>query len=526
MSERGFLSIVLHAHLPFVRHPEHERFLEEDWLFEAIVETYLPLIEVLDGLDKDGIKETITLSLSPTLISMLDDDLLRERTSAHFDRLVRLAEAETIRTKSDPPPFRSLAHFYKDRIERMRALYGDIDRDIAGAFDRLADRGQLHLITCAATHGFLPLLDEPSAVKAQVFVARDQYTERFGRPPAGIWLPECAFRPGLDRVLADAGIEFFFLDTHGITNASPSPRGAHYTPIRTPAGPVAFGRDPESSESVWSSEVGYPGDPVYRDFYRDVGFDREEDYIRPFIHPDGIRCFTGIKYHAVTGDTDEKKPYDPRAAMEQACIHAKHFVSSRIARLESEGRSMDSPPIITAPFDAELFGHWWFEGPEFLGQVLREAAQCQDRIRVTDPASYLDTTPSIPAGIPPECSWGAGGHWAVWLNEKNDWIYPHLERTGRAMEAAVHSHPDPDPWSHRVLRQMGRELMLAQASDWPFILNAGTAVDYANQRIHSHVDRFEQLLSMLDEASQNDKALASMEATDNLFPSLDIQHWS
>src|SRR5213080_3921754 len=269
---RGSLALVLHAHLPFVRHPEHEDFLEERWFYEAVTETYVPLLEMLEGLDRDRVPCRLTISLSPTLLGMLADRLLRARYLRHLDRLVELAEKEERRTRGD---------------------------------------GQIDVITCAATHGFLPLLAvNPAAVRAQVEVAAAEYRRFFGRSAEGFWLPECAYEPGLDAELARAGFRYFFVDTHGIAHASPRPVYGVYAPIACDSGVAAFGRDPDSSKQVWSAEEGYPGDFWYRDFYRDIGFDLDYDYVRPYLPPTGQRILTGLKYHRITGKTDMKEAYE------------------------------------------------------------------------------------------------------------------------------------------------------------------------------------------------------------------------
>lgn len=521
----GYLSIVLHAHLPFVRHPEHARFLEEDWLFEAITETYLPLLDVLDGLNRDGVHFRLTLSLTPPLISMLDDELLRSRYEAHLERLLELTEKEIERTRSEDAAYQELAWWYHHHLKRIRRLYRErYKRDLVTAFGRLQQLGKLEIITCGATHGFLPLLaEEPRAVRAQLEVAVAHYEQRFGYAPRGIWLPECAFFPGIEELLADLELRFFILDTHGVEQGKPRPKFGCYAPIYTPAGPAAFARDPESSSQVWSAESGYPGDPLYRDFYRDLGYDRDEDYIAPYIHPDGIRIFTGIKYFAVTGGTGPKRPYNPVWARNRAAEHAQNFLDRRRAQVTRLHSAMGRPPLVLAPYDAELFGHWWFEGPQFIDFLLRKIHFDQTDIQTATPLSYLEQEAVQQVSLPVASSWGKNGYWEVWLNEKNDWIYPHLHEAARAMaELAPRYHSEAD---EELLRQMFRELLLAQSSDWPFLIHSGTAADYAKSRVHTHVARFHELRTMLETGKTDIKRLEDIADRDNLFPSLSLAPW-
>ncbi|HEX4645127.1 MAG TPA: DUF1957 domain-containing protein, partial [Verrucomicrobiae bacterium] len=176
----GHPSLVLHAHLPFVRHPEHEKFLEENWLFEAITETYVPLIQVMDGWLRDGMDTRLTMSLSPTLCSMLLDPLLQDRYSRHLEGLIELAEKEVHRTHWDQA-LQPLARMYHQRFLGVRETWLAYGRNLVGAFRKFQEQGKLEIITTAATHALLPLLaDHPSSIRAQILTARDHYRACFG----------------------------------------------------------------------------------------------------------------------------------------------------------------------------------------------------------------------------------------------------------------------------------------------------------------------------------------------------------
>src|SRR5580692_7913612 len=326
---QGYLSLVLHAHLPLVRHPEHPKFLEENWLFEAITETYIPLIDVMDGWLRDGMDTRLTLTLSPTLCSMLLDHLLQDRYLRHIEGLIELAEKEIHRTHWDNA-FRPLAWMYHHRFSNTRNTYLAYGRNIVGAFRKFQEQGKLEIITCAATHALLPLVaSHPPSVRAQILVARDHYRACFGCDPRGIWLPECAYVEGIENFLQEANIRWFIIDTHGLLHARPRPRYGVFAPVFTPNGIAAFGRDFESARQVWSKQQGYPGDFRYRDFYRDIGFDLDLDYVKPFLPATGRHGFTGIKYHRITGPTLDKQVYDRAAALHAADEHASHFLRAR-----------------------------------------------------------------------------------------------------------------------------------------------------------------------------------------------------
>ena len=321
----GYLALVLHAHLPFVRHPEHEHFLEEEWLFEAITETYVPLLRMMQRLLKEGVAFQLTMSLTPTLCAMLQDDLLRKRYLRHLDLLIDLARDEIARNRKKPERQR-LARMYFDRFSETRQFFSEeCNGDLVAGFRQIRDSGALEIIASAATHGILPLIAQqsPSAARAQVLIGRDAYIDSFGSEPNGFWLPECAYGPGLDLTFQQANLRWFVVDAHGLMFGEPRPRRAIYAPCYTPAGPAAFGRDRDSSRQVWSAQEGYPGDPSYRDFYRDIGFDLPMDHLGPVAH--GLRKFSGLKYHRITGQTAEKALYDPDAARKTAEAHAHSF---------------------------------------------------------------------------------------------------------------------------------------------------------------------------------------------------------
>jgi 1,4-alpha-glucan branching enzyme len=520
----GYLSLVLHAHLPFVRHPEHEDFLEEDWLYEAITETYIPLLWVMEGLVDDGVDFRLTMSLTAPLVSMLNDELLRRRYARHLDLLCELAEKEVERTRY-LPQFHETAVMYRDRLFAARSDYADRWKmDLVSAFGRLQRTGKLEIIACAGTHGFLPALSvNAAAVRAQLVIGAQQYADAFGCRARGIWLPECGFYPGLDAVVREAGCRYFFVDTHAVHNAASRTHYGPYAPLYCPSGVAAFARDEESSKQVWSSVEGYPGDFDYREFYRDLGFDLDLDYIGPYIHRGGIRVNTGIKYYRITGPTEWKEPYVRKWALDKAAVHAGNFIFNRQRQVEWLRSRMDRKPIVVAPYDAELFGHWWFEGPEWLDFLFRKIAYDQDTLRLITPSEYLAEYPVNQVEMPGASSWGYKGYSEVWLNGANDWIYRHLHAAADRMVELAAQFPAANGLVRRALDQAARELLLAQASDWAFIMTRGTVVQYAVQRTKDHLLRFNQLFGMLKDGALHEGWLKAVEQKDNIFPTLDYR---
>ncbi len=529
MSEpRGYLCLVLHAHLPYVRHPEGDGALEEMWLYEAITETYIPLYAMLRRLSDAGVPHRITVSLSPTLVAMLRDGLLMERYSHHLDGLIELADREVARTSSRQD-LSAVAHMYSDMFNRTKKVFSDeLHGDVAGGFAALERRGGVELITCGATHGYLPLMQVcPQAARAQILVARDEHERLFGRPPKGMWLPECGYYPDVDEYLAEAGARYFFVESHGLLNSCPAPVRSLYAPVVCQSGVAAFARDLESSQQVWSADHGYPGDPVYREFYWDIGFELDTDYLSPVLGHLPSRAHTGFKYHRITGKTEHKDVYSPSAAAHQARVHAGNFAFNRARQIEHLSNSLDRPPIVVAPYDAELFGHWWFEGPAFLEHVLTLAADPGSGFVTATASDYLDVYHGGQAATPSASSWGYGGYSEVWLSQENDWIYKHLHSMAWRMSELAERYPSPQPsLVGRALAQAARELMLAQSSDWAFIIKTGTCTDYATQRTASHIYRFDRLYRALTASGLTDELVAELEAVDNLFPQLDYGVYS
>ena len=526
---RGYLLLVLHCHLPYVRHPEHDDFLEEDWFYEAVAETYVPLLRVLQGLDRDRVPFKLALSVSPTLCEMLGNKLLRERCARYLRRHVELADKEVARTRGTP--FADAARLYQDHYRDVcRSYVDEWDGRLLDGLAKLARRGKVELLGSAATHAVLPLLGTEEGRRAQVAAGLRNFEKHFGRRPAGFWLPECGYARGVDGLLARFGIRFFFLDTHGVLLADPRPPLGVFAPLQTPSGAAAFGRDVESSEQVWSADEGYPGDPAYREFHRDLGYDAELDYVRPYLHADGVRRPLGFKYHRVTGSgvpLGEKQPYDPGAAAERAAAHAGHFVRQRADQARRVRQAVGVTPVIVSPYDAELFGHWWFEGVRFVDHVFRQAAGCTDVLFLT-PSEYLARCRRLgprvqQSGEPAPSSWGNGGYFDVWVDGSNDWIYPDLHRAEAAMVRAAGELPAAEGLLRRALNQCARLLMLAQSSDWPFLMHTGTAREYATARFRALMDRFGSLSAQVRTGRVDAAELERCEWLDDAFPEMDYR---
>jgi len=529
----GTFVLALHSHLPYCRGAGRWPHGEE-WVHEAVLGTYLPLLVLLHDLRAAKVAYRIVIGLTPILIEQLADRDINVRTFEYIDDQILRAEKDVGRFSDARDQARAeLANFYVGSYRRLREAYRTrFGRDLVGAFADLAKSGHVQILTSAATHGYLPLLDGPS-VEAQLRIGRRSSRRLTGLEPTGIWLPECAYRPGLEKALASHGITHFFTDAallpgHArpagdvsrrrgqseLGRWAPQEERVQVLDASTPSSDVdllrpyyvgdsdvaAIARHDRVSSQVWSAVTGYPGDGQYREFHR-------KDTL------------SGLRYWRVTSvqtGLGEKEEYSPHRAGERVREHARHFVD--VVRNELAGRSADGgDPLLAVTFDSELFGHWWFEGVDWLGLVLRELTESE--IRVATAAEYLDREPPKERIALAEGSWGKNNDHSTWLNEGTAWMWDDLGRLAREMDGLRASPPRSDPFRERAARQAVRELLLAQSSDWPFLVTTGQAADYAVERFRSHVHRFRRavVLAREGDATEDEVELRSLEHADNPF---------
>ena len=521
MNPSGYLALVLHAHLPYVKHPEHEYSLEEDWLYQALIETYLPLVSLLRRLAVEGVPFQLTLVLSPTLIAMLDDNLLRRRFRRHLSNLDHLLGAERRRHSADPARS-ALVDFYVGRLTEAQQTWTSCSGDVVGALAALEADGYLDIVTCAATHAYLPLhKSSPQTVWAQLTVAVHHHQQRFGRRPTGCWLPECGYYEGLDEILAELGLRYFVVESHAFAGADPTAIFGPYAPVYcTRSGVAAFARDPRSAHQVWSRQHGYPADYAYREFHRDLSHDLPYETLADDYPLAGYPRVTGLKYHRITGKTTHKELYEPNNAAARAVEHAQHFVDEKRKQLAALSET-PCPPLIVAPFDAELFGHWWYEGPTWLESVLRRLGRSNGSgLHTVHLRQYMHRHNTHQLAEPAESSWGRGGFHRTWLGQDTHWVYPALRDAGMRLCRLARRSNNVDTLTQRSLDQATRELLLAQASDWPFLIQADTMRDYAERRIRDSLARCQALISQVENDTIDVAFVDRVDQAPFLFPQL------
>lgn len=528
-------AFVLHSHLPYARGAGRWPHGEE-WIHEAVLGTYLPLLTTLHDLRAAEVPFRMTIGLTPVLLDQLADRDVIHRTVQYVDDQIRRAETDRSHFAAEGEAHRAeLASFYAQAYRSLGTAYvARFDRDLPAAFADLAASGHVEILTSAATHGYLPLLDERT-VHLQLATGRLASRRILGIEPTGIWLPECAYRPGLETLLEEHGFTHFFTDADMLGGAataarpmrrSPRERGrsggalARTAVLERPPAPsqpadvfepylvaasdvVAVARHPEVSGRVWSAVHGYPGDPHYREFHR-------KD------------TRSGLRYWRVTGTQtglEGKAEYVPHAASDRVRAHAEHFVSEARRELEAHRARTGRDGLLAVTFDSELFGHWWFEGVDWLAAVLRRMADGGPRL--TTVAERLAAAPPRERVALREGSWGKQNDHSTWLSEGTEWMWHELGGMQRRF-ADLLATVSPGAFAQRALRQAARELLLASASDWPFLVTTGQAADYATERFRSHALRFHRACELARRGTAADEVeLRSLEHADDPFPDVD-----
>ncbi|MHC4885452.1 MAG: 1,4-alpha-glucan branching protein domain-containing protein [Planctomycetota bacterium] len=527
--EKGFWSLVLHQHLPFVRHAEYDVALEEQWFFEAVVSVYTQFLNVLWNLEKDKVDFRITVSLTPPLLSMMQDPLLQKRAARHIEECIALATRE--RDHAAGKPWYDTAEDTLRRFWIAKEVFEAYEGDLTRGYRDFQDLGKLEVITCPATHMLIPLYQhQPGAIRAQLATACKQYERVFGRAPRGIWLPENAYTPGIDAYLAEFDIKWTLISAVSMEQGDTKSFYNTARPVITPNGVACFGIDEDTRNQVWSREAGYPGHPDYKEWYRDLGYDADWDYLSDYWTVADCRRNTGIKYYRITkqgADLGEKDYYNPAWARETVHAQAGQFVFSRGAQANHLAGEYHTRPCVVSAYDAELFGHWWEEGPMWLESVFRKLCFDQDVVRPCTPSEYLAEESTQQRMMPGAGSWGKKSYFGTWVDgreyQPNCWVWRHYYRICDRMVVQAAAHRETtDAVLERALNQAVREVFLACASDWGFLIETGQAVRYSELQIIRHLDRARELLRQIEAGEVDKDYLTLLEAADTAFPAPDL----
>ncbi|MCX8123992.1 MAG: DUF1957 domain-containing protein [Spirochaetes bacterium] len=478
------LCILLHAHLPYVRNTSTLLPLEEVWLYQNIAECYIPLIQMCKKLVKKDIAPSISLSLSPTLLTMLQQKYYHTRFKNWA--AVMLDAVALLKKKNDRA--HAALNFYHDFIINSLSYFEKINGDCVNAFGELFKTNSIELLTTAGTHPFFPLFRNYSFLLGlQIQAGIHLFERNFDTMPQGFWIPELGYFTGIDSCLCTHSIAYTFVNDRSVLLAKNLPSTANFFPAKTPLGLVVFPRDAVLSMKIWSSHSGYPGHPVYREFHHDAMYELQE------LSPQFEHRQLGLKIYAITG-TQQKEYYDPEKAKQIVQIHVDDFINTILTRASDVTRIIKRAPVFMVPFDAELFGHWWFEGPLFL-ELLIEAIASRDDIACVTPQELLKADMEIIE--PVESSWGKGNDFSTWYNAKVRWYVMELEKLLYRFGRVVHENT-------AAVQQCARELMLAMASDWQFMISTQSFPDYAQKRIEDHIHASSTILDIIERGIRND----------------------
>jgi len=480
---------VLHSHLPYLKVSDTKDSVEETWLYEAIIESYVPLVLSFERLINKGVSFKLTLSLSPTLLEMLNDEYLKKGLNKYLERLEDLAALE----KKRNPQFGETIQFYRERLKVVKDFLRE--RAIIDALKGFKERGNISIITTTATHAYLPLFSRfPWVVEGQIREGIKVFKKYIAREISGLWLPECGYFRGLFEYLKKFHIAWTVLEGHGIAFGKPKPETGIFRPVRSPEGVLVFPRDSEACKQVWSMEVGYPGNVWYRDFYKDVCYELNDSEWKRF-RPDGIKHHTGLKYWRITG-RERKEPYIRQRAIQQVDSDARHFVEFLKKRAIMANRITDDPVIVLA-FDTELFGHWWFEGPEWLEKVF-ELISKTNELRLTLPEEIIFSSLTFKEIDPLPSSWGEGGFNNTWVSQENSSYLRFIYRATELVDILLKKYaqyPERKRWRSTVWKVLMRELFFLQSSDFLFMIKrSDSSSSYAKKRLKEHLQRIERIL--------------------------------
>jgi 1,4-alpha-glucan branching enzyme len=518
MNNLPVISIVLNAHTPFVRCPGQADMPQEHWFFDSLSDTYIPLLEVFDRLDRDHIPFRMGLSLSPVLCHMLDDEFLIGRYIEYTGKQIEFGARELERHSEGSGLFSVIKHFY-DRMIDIRALFTTrYEGNILKVFERYQQKGRLELLTTAATHAFLPFyVSYPEAVQAEFEAAIGAYRARFGKHPQGFWLPELGWTDELASWLRAYNFAYTMIDTHGLVLGNPNAEKGTFYPVKTPRGVFVLGRDFYAREDI----EAMARESVCRDNHRDLGYELPLEHVRPFLDSQGGRTGTGYKCWSSEGPS---ALYNPARAVQRAREQAAAFLVKHSGRLVEAAALMNKPPLCLCAFDADIFGRCWYEGPAFLEALFRGGA-ASESVQFMTPAEYIykQDPADFQTVSPAFSSWGVNGYAETWVDASNDWMYPHTMRAIERMIEMADRFPDNSGLKDRILNQAAREILLVMASDWPKMLYREESVEYARSQIDAGLKNFTAIYEALGSNYVSTEWLTKLEKQHNIFPHINYR---
>ena len=524
--KRGYLNIVLHAHLPYIRHSEGEEVYEEVWFYEAMCESYMPLVRMLFKAESENLNYHITLVLSPTLIEMITDKQTSKGFLEYLNKHIELGEKELERLKNDKEFYAVAKDTLDLYITTKEELTNKYNGKLINALIKLQERGKVEIITSVASHAFLPIYEsKPCLIKSGISTATSVHFTNFKDYPKGLWLPDCGYYPHLDELLKKNVLEsqYFMVSPVSFALSKTSIKRGCYAPIKTSSGLYAFALDTAIMDLVTSSYTGYPGDDDYREFYRDIGYDLPLSYIGDYIPNKEERGFTGYKYYSVSGKREDKRVYNKDVAMKKVAMHSKHFVDTINNKIKDISALIDRKPMVNVAFDAELLGHWWKEGVDWLYSVIKDVNDFGE-FELISGSDYINEYP--------ECDTAVLSRSALTLNT---YAYPYIDGDNNRIQRLIFNaidkvkdiaeryYNDKNPVRLRYIKQAVKEMLLATSSDWLQIMHNNTSTIYAEKRIDEHLYSINKIYDLLSYGKGDTTWLVKQEKKYPLFDGLDYR---
>lgn len=481
---KNIFLIYLHSHLPYSLGKGRWPFGEE-WLFELAKSSYIPLLKSFFELKKERIDFKINIGITPVLMDQLKSNYFKEKFFEYLEIKEERGREDYQKYKNNLKIIK-LVKYYLNELKDIKKFFVDINFDIVDAFNLLKNDNFVEIGTSSITHSYLPLLKYDFSRILQIKNGVKIYKHYLNKDPEIFWLPECGYRVGIEKILKENKIKYFILNYNSLADGSEEifRNGDGFIKLGSKdkfsslfmyeidEGIYVLLRNPEISDIVWSGDCSYPGDGDYREFHI-----KSEN--------------SGFQYWRITDKSvslGEKDYYDYEKALSKAKIHAENF-KERIEKIFVEFNSKyNMNGLIIAAFDTELFGHWWYEGVEFLKHFLKISSQSE--IYKTSLSNGIENEVPIKKGKFIESSWGLGGFHFTWYNSETMWMWEKIHKAEDKFKEVFYNIKDKER-----RKAILKTKFLLESSDFPYLVTTSTAKEYSIKRFNEHYDKYFKLIN-------------------------------